>query len=87
MPVCKHMDQIRDVKPRTRGCEECLRSGDNWVHLRMCMTCGHVGCCDSSLNKHATHHFHETHHPIMRSAEAGEDWGWCYVDKIELETV
>lgn len=85
MPACHHMDQVRNVKPRTRGCEECLRTGDHWVHLRMCMTCGHVGCCDSSLNKHATKHFAETHHPIMRSAEAGEDWGWCYVDKVELD--
>ena len=85
MPVCKHMDQIREVKPHTRGCEECLQTGDSWVHLRMCMTCGHVGCCDSSRNKHATKHFKATHHPIMRSAEPGERCGWCYVDRVDLE--
>jgi len=58
--------------------------GDSWVHLRLCLTCGHVGCCDSSKNQHATKHFHATTHPIMRSLEPGEDWGWCYVDEIEL---
>ena len=58
--------------------------GDSWVHLRLCMTCGHVGCCDSSKNKHATKHFHQTQHPIMRSIERGEDWGWCYIDDVEL---
>jgi hypothetical protein len=85
MNGCTHRDQIQDVAPRTRGCEECLQTGDGWVHLRMCMTCGQVGCCDSSKNKHATKHFHATGHPIVRSAERGEDWGWCYVDEVELE--
>jgi uncharacterized UBP type Zn finger protein len=79
------MDQIHDVQPRTNGCEECLKTGDEWVHLRLCLSCGHVGCCDSSKNKHATKHFHATKHPIMRSLEAGEDWGWCYIDRMELE--
>ncbi len=87
MPArCTHLDQVRDVSPRTPGgCEECLKTGDWWVHLRLCLECGHVGCCDSSPNKHATKHFHQTHHPIVRSLEPGEDWGWCYVDEIELE--
>ncbi len=85
MSTCTHLDQIREVEPGTAGCAECLRSGDKWVHLRLCLGCGHVGCCDSSKNKHATRHFHQTHHPIMRSAEPGEAWGWCYVDEVELE--
>jgi uncharacterized UBP type Zn finger protein len=78
---CSHFHQVRDVAPRTDGCEECLAMGDTWVHLRLCLTCGHVGCCDSSKNKHATRHFHATQHPIMRSLEPGETWGWCYVDE------
>ncbi|MBV9341877.1 MAG: UBP-type zinc finger domain-containing protein [Acidobacteria bacterium] len=81
---CTHLDQVRKVKPRSQGCEECLQTGDHWVHLRECLVCGHVGCCDSSKNKHATKHFHSTHHAIMRSFEPGESWGWCYVDQIEL---
>jgi uncharacterized UBP type Zn finger protein len=79
--LCSHFSQVHDVAPNTRGCEECLTLGDSWVHLRLCLTCGHVGCCDSSKNKHATKHFHATHHPIMRSLEPGETWGWCYVDE------
>jgi uncharacterized UBP type Zn finger protein len=83
---CTHLDQIRDVKPKTPdGCEECLESGDTWVHLRMCLTCGHVGCCDNSRNKHATKHFHATNHPLMQSYERGEDWIWCYVDEVAME--
>ena len=81
---CAHFDAIRDVKSNTDGCEECLKLGDRWVHLRLCMTCGHVGCCDSSKNKHATRHFHATRHPIMRSLEPGENWYWCYVDNMML---
>ena len=84
MKKCTHLDQIRKVEPVTEGCAECLKTGDAWLHLRMCLECGHVGCCDSSKNKHATEHFHQTHHPLMRSAEAGEAWGWCYVDELEL---
>jgi len=83
--TCSHLDQIRNVTPRTKGCEECLKIGDSWVHLRMCLTCGHVGCCDTSRNKHATKHFKGTGHAIMRSIEPGEDWAWCFVDEIELE--
>lgn len=83
--VCTHRNQIRDVKPSGRGCEECLQMGDRWVHLRMCLTCGHVGCCDDSKNKHATKHFRRTGHPIMSSIEPGESWSWCYVDQVTLE--
>lgn len=85
MAGCTHVDQIQDVTPHTRGCEECLQRGDKWVHLRLCMTCGHVGCCDSSKNKHATKHFHRSHHPIVQSMEPGEDWMWCYVDQLVLD--
>ena len=81
MDACRHLDQIRDVQPNTRGCEECLKMGDEWVHLRLCLTCGHVGCCDSSRNQHATKHFRSTQHPIMRSLEPGEEWAWCFVDE------
>lgn len=86
MAVCKHLVNIHPVAPKTpQGCEECLKSGDSWVHLRLCLTCGHVGCCDSSKNRHATKHFHETKHPVMRSFEPGEAWGWCYVDEMMLK--
>ena len=67
MPHCPHLAQIKHVKAQTDGCEECLKLGDDWVHLRLCMSCGHVGCCDDSKNKHATKHFHATKHPIIRS--------------------
>jgi uncharacterized UBP type Zn finger protein len=77
---CIHLDQIQDVTPSANGCEECLAMGDRWVHLRLCLTCGRVGCCDSSKNKHATKHFHVTQHPIVKSLERGEDWSWCYID-------
>jgi hypothetical protein len=66
------------VKPSGNGCAECLRSGGTWVHLRLCLGCGHVGCCDNSPAKHATKHFHTSHHPVIRSYEPGEDWGYCY---------
>ena len=77
----KHMKEVRSVSARTRGCEECLKLGMQWVHLRLCLTCGHVGCCDSSEGKHATKHFKTQAHPIIQSFEPGEDWGWCYVDE------
>ena len=84
--VCTHLDRIREVEPRTPdGCEECLRTGDRWVHLRLCLTCGHVGCCDSSPNRHATKHFRATEHPIVRSFEPGEDWRWWYLDRVRIE--
>ena len=82
--ICPHSrDGIRITEPiaPVKGCVECLRSGDTWVHLRMCTTCGKVGCCDSSKNKHATRHFHETGHAVMQSFEPGESWMWCYVDE------
>jgi len=82
--TCAHVAQIRPVRPSAQGCEDCLRMGAIWVHLRLCMTCGHVGCCDSSPNRHATKHFHQTAHPIVRSLELGEDWGWCYEDEVML---
>lgn len=84
---CTHAAQakIHSVERPARGCEECLRMGARWVHLRECLTCGHVGCCDSSPNKHATAHFHATAHPIVSSAEPGETWAWCYVDARVLE--
>ena len=83
---CRHLDMIRDVTPRTpEGCEECLAMGDTWVHLRLCLTCGHVGCCDSSKNKHATKHFRATLHPIIQSYQPGEDWVYCYADDVFIE--
>jgi monovalent cation:H+ antiporter-2, CPA2 family len=82
---CGHLDQIRPVEPSADGCEECLAMGDDWVHLRLCMRCGHVGCCDNSKNKHATKHFRKTHHPIIRSFEPGEEWGFCYADDLYFE--
>lgn len=78
---CAHIDQTREATPRTDGCEECLLTGDEWVHLRLCLSCGHVGCCDDSKNKHATAHFDSTRHPIIESLEPGEGWRWCYVDE------
>ena len=78
---CEHFDQIQPVSARTRGCEECMKAGERWIGLRLCLTCGHVGCCDDSKNTHATKHFQATGHPLMRSLERGDRWGWCYVDK------
>jgi len=83
---CKHIADLRHVEPKTpNGCEECLATGGRWVHLRLCLSCGHVGCCDDSPNRHATKHFRHTTHPVMRSFEPGEDWGWCFVDELFLE--
>ena len=84
MSRCKHVSAIKKVTPSAKGCEDCLKIGGQWVHLRLCLTCGHVGCCDSSPNKHATKHFHITKHPIIQSFEPGEDWRWCYVDETEV---
>lgn len=78
---CQHRDQIREVSPSAEGCEDCLKTGDPWVHLRMCLTCGYVGCCDNSPNRHATKHYRATGHPLITSFEPGEDWIWCYLDK------
>ena len=86
MTTCTHLSQIRKVTPRTpNGCEECLKTGMRWVHLRLCLSCGHVGCCDNSIGKHATAHFRGSKHPIIKSFEPGEEWKWCYVDQLALE--
>lgn len=79
--ACEHLSQIKIVTPSAEGCEDCLKVGGQWVHLRLCKVCGHVGCCDNSPNRHATAHFHDTQHAIIRSFEPGEDWGFCYVDE------
>jgi uncharacterized UBP type Zn finger protein len=83
-PACSHLSQIAvtTLPQSIAGCEECLRIGSGWVHLRMCMTCGKIGCCDSSPNRHASRHAAEAGHPIARSAEPGEDWSWCFVDEV-----
>ena len=82
---CQHVGQIEDVTPLAHGCEECLQTCDTWVKLRMCMTCGHIGCCDSSPNQHASGHNAATGHPIIQSYEPGEDWWWCYADAVAFE--
>lgn len=79
---CAHLDEIRPVTPSSSGCKECIALGDDWVHLRICLSCGHVGCCDTSKNTHATKHFMRTGHPIIASFEPGEAWRWCYVDEF-----
>jgi uncharacterized UBP type Zn finger protein len=84
--VCSHLNLIRRVVPSSSGCEDCLAAGRrDWLHLRLCQTCGHVGCCDQSPGKHATKHFFGTGHPIIRSFEPGEDWFWCYIDEVIFE--
>ena len=82
---CGHVSTIQDVVPSADGCEDCLKIGDDWVNLRLCLTCGHVGCCDDSKNKHATHHHLETDHPMIVSYEEGENWLWCYLDEVGIE--
>jgi uncharacterized UBP type Zn finger protein len=84
MATCAHLDQIAITEPTETilGCEECLKIGGRWVHLRMCESCGKVGCCDDSPNRHASKHYAETSHPIIRSVEPGETWSWCYVDEV-----
>ncbi|HEY9286677.1 MAG TPA: UBP-type zinc finger domain-containing protein [Candidatus Dormibacteraeota bacterium] len=83
--VCSHLDQIKNPRPTSKGCEECLKMGDRWVHLRLCESCGHLGCCDSSKNKHATKHARATGHPVIKSFERGEDWFYCYADDVMFE--
>jgi uncharacterized UBP type Zn finger protein len=87
MSVCEHLDHVlvTELPEAVDGCEECLLSGDSWLHLRICLECGRVGCCDDSPNRHATAHFHESGHPIMRSLEPGEIWSWCFIDQVGLE--
>ncbi len=82
---CTHTNQIQDVTPSAKGCEDCLKMGDSWVHLRMCLICGHVGCCNSSKNKHAQKHFNETKHAVIESFERNEDWRWCYIDQTYVD--
>ena len=83
-PICSHLESVKvvDLPDPLLGCEECLKTGSEWVHLRMCSTCGKVGCCDESPNRHASGHFRAVGHPLARSAEPEEDWTWCYVDEV-----
>jgi hypothetical protein len=82
---CTHLSEIRAVTPSADGCEECLKSGGRWVHLRICRSCGHVGCCDDSPNKHASKHFQATSHPIIEDYYPGAGWAWCYVDEVFVD--
>lgn len=79
--TCQHLDSVQVVVPGTLGCEECLETGDRWVHLRLCRSCGHVGCCDDSPNRHAWKHFLGTEHPVIEGYDPPEGWGWCYIDE------
>jgi len=83
--TCTHLDTIQPVEPSAEGCEDCLRTGGFWVHLRMCQSCGHIGCCDNSPGRHATGHWHASQHPLIRSFEPGEEWFWCYPDDLFFE--
>lgn len=83
--TCNHLGEVREVTPASEGCQDCLPLGDTWVHLRVCMSCGHVGCCDQSKNRHATAHFEAERHPLIQSYEPGEDWWWCYLDNLAFE--
>jgi len=85
--TCTHLDQLAftDLPAVIPGCEDCLKIGARWLHLRMCHICGHIACCDDSPNRHATAHYHATDHPLIRSAEPGERWSWCYVDELAFE--
>jgi thioredoxin reductase (NADPH) len=89
--MCEHLDAFEErtlaVRPSSDGCQECLEAGGTWVHLRLCMTCGHVGCCDSSPSQHATRHFRGTNHPVVKSFEPGEDWAWCYADADMVDAI
>ena len=82
--ACSHLDEVAvlELPAEVEGCEDCLRTGGKWLHLRICLSCGHVGCCDDSPNRHATAHYHATRHPVIRSQEPGEHWSWCYVDEV-----
>jgi uncharacterized UBP type Zn finger protein len=86
MTACSHLDtvELTELPEEVPGCPDCLTAGDPWCHLRICLTCGHVGCCDSSPNKHASRHAAELDHPIMRSIQPGEDWSWCFVDELAM---
>ena len=82
---CTHIEANTTTAAGSDGCVDCLKIGGRWVHLRRCVSCGHVGCCDSSPNRHATAHFAETAHPLIQSYEPGEEWFWCYVDEVAFE--
>ena len=82
---CGHLNSIVDVAPSDPGCHECLQTGGTWVHLRRCVSCGHIGCCDNSPGRHATAHHGSSGHPLIQSFEPGEDWFWCYVDRTGFE--
>jgi uncharacterized UBP type Zn finger protein len=86
MPTCTHLEQIEmtELPASVDGCEDCLRTGEPWLHLRICLECGKVGCCDDSPNRHASAHAHSASHPIIRSIEPGEDWSWCYLDEVMM---
>jgi uncharacterized UBP type Zn finger protein len=86
VPSCTHLDHVRvtELPQSVDGCDECLAAGDQWLHLRICLECGRVGCCDDSPNRHATAHAHESGHPLIRSLEPGENWSWCYLDELAL---
>ena len=86
MPTCTHLEDVHvtELPDTIAGCEECLKIGSPWVHLRMCLTCGKIGCCDSSPNRHASRHAAEDGHAIARSAEPGETWAWCFVDELDF---
>jgi uncharacterized UBP type Zn finger protein len=86
MPTCAHLDHVRitQLPESVEGCKECLAAGDPWLHLRICLECGEVGCCDDSPNRHASAHAHSSEHPLIRSLEPNEDWAWCFVDEVAL---
>jgi uncharacterized UBP type Zn finger protein len=86
MAACAHLDHVlvTELPAAVEGCVDCLATGDPWFHLRICLECGHVGCCDSSPNRHATMHAQTTQHPLIRSIQPGEDWSWCYVDQVAM---
>ena len=84
-PQCPHLDLVQRVAPRSDVCEQCIAMGDTWMHLRACLSCGQVGCCDQSKNRHATKHYQTTSHPLIQSLEPGEAWIWCYVDEIGFD--
>ncbi len=84
--TCTHLDLIEDVQPTSTGCDACLQLGDTWVHLRLCLTCGNVGCCDNSPNRHASKHAHAANHPLIQSFEPGERWFYCYIDDVMMKS-
>ncbi|MEU8517032.1 UBP-type zinc finger domain-containing protein [Kitasatospora sp. NPDC048722] len=88
MSTCSHLDRIDPALTvdESAGCQECLAAGAGWVHLRRCLTCGHVGCCDSSRGRHASRHYRDTGHPLAASHQPGEDWAWCFADRVLLES-